>query len=404
MNRFRRIKEALVELGTRHSKALPYVVGALVLLIIYILSKSGEHVTRVYHEENKTDFKDARVLGSNGESIYEGKERLLTKTVRDLQDAQITFKETASKLDARLKELEAAKKPEPTPTPAPNSNPKAESDHGSVHYSSAPEEFEARRVPQMLGVGSPDHSYTRGQSVLSFPVKETASEKTTGIVLPSGSYVKAKLMTGVEAPEGKTYPALLQLDYAYIIPNKKKLDLSGCFMIAKSVGDLSTERVQMQPTKLSCVSHDGHMFERDINGFVADDKDNSFAVIGSVSSKQDRVAAMAFLSSIVEGVGKALQQAQTTQSTNPLGASSTFMTGNQAAYIGAGGASNAAGMVTQWYLHQAQNLLPTVNIGSGHDVWVVMTEKVQLPSDYFRINLKGETDEGAFMYLSRLND
>ena len=157
-----------------------------------------------------------------------------------------------------------------------------------------------------------------------------------------------QLMTGIEAPEGKTYPTLLQLDYAYIVPNRHKLDLSGCFMIAKSQGDLSTERVQMQATKLSCVSKEGKMFEREVNGFVADDKDNSFAVMGSVNSKQDRVAAMGFLSSIVEGVGKALQQAQTTQQMNPLGGTQSIMTGNQMEYLGAGGAANAAGMVTQW--------------------------------------------------------
>ena len=146
------------------------------------------------------------------------------------------------------------------------------------------------------------------------------------------------------------------------------------------------------------------MFERDVNGFVADDKDNSFAVMGSVTSKQDRVAAMAFLSSVVEGVGKGLQQAQTTQSMNPLGGTSSIVNGSQLAYLGGGGAANAAGMVTQWYLRQAQNLLPTINIGSGQDVWIVMQETVRLPHDYFRKNPKGGSDEGVYSFFSRLGD
>ncbi len=211
-------------------------------------------------------------------------------------------------------------------------------------------------------------------------------------------------MTGVEAPEGKTYPALLELDYAYIVPNKHRIDLSGCFMIAKSQGDLSTERVQMQPTKLSCVSKEGRMFEREVNGFIADDKDNSFAVMGSVNSKQDRVAAMAFLSSIVEGIGKAIQQAQTTSQTTPLGGSQSVMTGNGAEYLAAGGASSAASQVTQWYLRQATNLLPTINIGSGAEVWIVMTDTVKLPTDYFRQNTKGAQGESVYSYLSRVLD
>ena len=175
-------------------------------------------------------------------------------------------------------------------------------------------------------------------------------------------------------------------------------------MIAKSQGDLSTERVQMQATKLSCVSKSGKMFEREVSGFIADDKDNSFAVMGSVNSKQDRVAAMAFLSSIVEGVGKAIQQSQTTQQVTPLGGSQSVLTGNQMESIGAGGASSAAGMVTQWYLNQAQNLLPTINVGSGQDIWIVMQDTVKLPNDFFRMNTKGAGNESVYTYFSRIVD
>jgi conjugal transfer pilus assembly protein TraB len=222
-----------------------------------------------------------------------------------------------------------------------------------------------------------------------------------GVVLPAGSFVTAKMMTGVEAPEGKSYPVLLQFDYAFIGPNESKIDLSGCFGISKAQGDLSTERVQMQATKISCVSRQGKMFERDINGFVADGKDNSFAVMGEVNSKQDRVAAQAFLSSIIEGVGKALQQSQTTSQTTPLGGSQSVVTGDEAKYALAGGASNAASQVTQWYLKQAQNLLPTIKVGSGQDIWIVMQEKVELPNWYFK---KSKIEQSVFGYFTRLSE
>ncbi|MFN8845312.1 MAG: TraB/VirB10 family protein, partial [Bdellovibrionales bacterium] len=184
-------------------------------------------------------------------------------------------------------------------------------------------------------------------------------------------------------------------------PNDHKIDLSGCFMIAKAEGDLSTERVQMQATKMSCVSKKGKMFEREVNGFVADDKDGSFAMKGQVNSKQGRVAAMAFIAGVVDGVGKAVQASQTTQSTNPLGGGSSMMTGDAGKYAVAGGASNAAGMVAQWYLQQAQNLAPTVAIGSGRDVWIVMKDKVSLPEEYFKKERKNG-DEGIYSYFTRV--
>lgn len=216
--------------------------------------------------------------------------------------------------------------------------------------------------------------------------------------------MKAKLLTGVEAPEGNPYPVLMQLDFAYILPNKKSLDLRGCFVIAKAQGDLSTERVQMQATKLSCVGRSGQMFERDINGFVTDAVDNSFAVIGAVNSKQDRVAAMAFLSSVVEGVGRAIQMAQMSEDTSAAGATKRSMTGDEGRYITAGGAGQAAGMVAQWYLKQAQNLLPTINVGSGQDVWIVMQESAELPQHYFRKLEAGEKSAKDFSFVRRLFD
>jgi conjugal transfer pilus assembly protein TraB len=220
-------------------------------------------------------------------------------------------------------------------------------------------------------------------------------------MLPSGSYVKAKILTGVDVPEGKTYPVLMVLDYSYIAPNDHKIDLSGCFMIAKAEGDLSTERVQMQATKMSCVSKKGKMFEREVNGFVADDKDGSFAMKGQVNSKQGRVAAMAFMAGVVDGVGKAVQAAQTTQSTNALGGSSSVLTGDSSKYMLAGGASNAAGMVAQWYLQQAQNLAPTVAVGSGRDVWIVMKDKVNLPEEFFKKE-RNSSNEDIYSYFTRV--
>ena len=437
-----RIVRNLKELAATHRKKLPYVGMAVVILVLYAVSKAQDATTYVYKSENKADFKEGRVLGFQGESIYGDKERLFSKTVKEIQNTQAALRDTTAKLQARVDELEKGKPAAAQSQGVSSGNSASPTERGlglaggptdqtdrkglvgqppNVRVSNAPENIQATQSEsadlaavgghpgEKLRPGQTGHSGVSsrdagGVSIISFPVKEVPLDRTEGVVLPAGSYVKAKLMTGVEAPEGKTYPVLLQLDYAYIVPNKHKIDLSGCFMIAKSQGDLSTERVQMQADKLSCVSKDGKMFEREVSGFVADDKDNSFAVMGSVNSKQDRVAAMAFLSSIVEGVGKALQQAQTTQQTTPLGGSQSVMTGNGADYLAAGGASNAASQVTQWYLKQAQNLLPTINIGSGQDVWIIMQDTVKLPNDYFRKSVKGGSSESVYSYFSRVLD
>ena len=287
-------------------------------------------------------------------------------------------------------------------------SPVHKNNNNEVTFHSTPQTIQSssvqhQRVSSMKNIGpSPKKNLTRtGPSIVSFPVKSKGQEEIS-VKIPSGSFVKAKLLTGVEASEGKALPVLLQADYAFVGPNKSRVDLTGCFFIAKSSGNLSIERVEMQVTKISCVSKSGRMFDKKINGFVADAKDNSFAVMGKVNSKQDRVAAMAFLSSVVEGVGKSIQQAQTTTQNTATGVTS-MISGNQGKYMLAGGAGNAASQVTQWYLQHAQNLLPTINIGSGQDIWLIVQDTVALPSWYFQKTDKKPSSKG-FSYLTRFMD
>lgn len=69
----------------------------------------------------------------------------------------------------------------------------------------------------------------------------------------------------------------------------------------------------------------------------------------------------------------------------------------------AGGASNAAGMVAQWYLQQSQSLSPTVEVVSGRDVWIFMKDKVSLPEEFFKKE-RTNSDEGIYSYFTRILD
>jgi hypothetical protein len=408
-------------------KTWGFVAASFAVILIYVASKIGGGVPEKVMVERQGEFKHERVLGDPYSAINKGRERRFDRNAKEYTESQKSVVERLDQISTRMMELEgklAGQAPIPAPASVPQTNagstlpteqglssPSASNNTVSPHgdfQGSGREPVDLRPVTPMRQMlsgyssGGYEARPQRGPAVISFPVPGQEQKERSEIALPLGSYVKAKMLTGVEAPEGTPYPVLLQLDFAHILPNRKSLDLHGCFMIAKAQGDLSTERVQMQATKLSCVARNGDMFERDVNGFVADAVDNSFAVIGEVNSKQDRVAAMAFLSSVVEGVGKAIQMAQTSEQTSADGTTKRILTGDQQKFITAGGASNAAGMVAQWYLKQAQNLLPTINIGSGQDVWIVMNESVSLPQNYFRVIKTGANNEKDLSIVNRL--
>ena len=78
---------------------------------------------------------------------------------------------------------------------------------------------------------------------------------------------------------------------------------------------------------------------------------------------------------------------------------STSVTGSQSRYIAASGASNAASTVTNWYLKHAEKLLPTINVGSGQEAWIIVQEPVSLPNWYFKRHFD---EQGGISFLSNL--
>jgi len=397
-------------------KYLPYVIGVTLILVLYFISEMMNRQDRVYHQKESISFEGGRVIGNNKE-IYAMKEMVITRRMSNLEKAVKAISESLQKLNEKMTEQQSEAKAETAPS-TQDSKPSSENTQtkpiqDDVTFTDSPNNFQVSGAAAYIEDNYNPSATTKrrafskkssaGPAIISFPVQSTATAKGMTVKVPAGSYLKAKLLTGVEASESRPVPVLLQADFFFVGPNKSKIDLSGCFIIAKSQGNLSIERVEMQANKISCVSKSGKMFERELNGFVADGKDSSFGVTGLVNSKQSRVASMAFLSSVVQGIGSAIQQAQTSTQTNALGGSSSVISGDQAKYMAAGGVGNAASLVTNWYLQHAQNLLPTINIGSGQDVWIIVQDTVELPNWYFS-RPKGSESFGSFSYLSRLTE
>ncbi|POB14808.1 TraB/VirB10 family protein [Halobacteriovorax sp. DA5] len=431
-----RVKREIERLCPNYKKYLPYIIAALVVFSIWQYGQIKDKETHVFHQKETVNIEGGRILDS-GKAIYERKEKIVSNRLGKVEKSLDTLTNTFTKINEQLaanqaaldslqktsKDKEASKEVD-----SPNLEKDQEKGGGNKSPQKQVDEITLDDPPSNLKVGPAHTSYgaldsfegvrplkvskrkrfarkvPRGPSVISFPVQSSKAPERMGVKVPSGSYLKAKLLTGVEASESRPVPVLLQADYFFVGPNRSKIDLSSCFIIAKSKGNLSIERVEMQVTKISCVSKSGKMFERELNGFVADGKDSSFGIEGIVNSKQSRVASMAFLSSVVQGIGNAIQQAQTTTQTNALGGSSSIVTGSQAKYLAAGGASNAASLVTNWYLKHAQNLLPTINVGSGQDVWIILQDTVDLPNWYFKRPKGLSQNSGSYFYLSRLTD
>lgn len=249
----------------------------------------------------------------------------------------------------------------------------------------APAVAESPGVPDAAPRGPGGGGLAGFDMPLVLAVSPAALEATSAraeTAVPLGSYVKAKVLTGVEANSHEAYPILLQLDYAFVGPNQTRIDMSHCFMVAKAKANLSTERVLGETQSLSCVRDNNEVVTRQAKGYIAGE-DSTFGVTGELISNQGRVLMSAVIAQLAKGAGEAIAAAQTTTSVAAgLGATAaaTNITGSKLGYIAGKSVAEPASMIAQWYLNYAQQLVPSIAVGSGRDVWIVLLDTIRVPA------------------------
>ena len=213
--------------------------------------------------------------------------------------------------------------------------------------------------------------------------KGPQATKTPGTYLPSGSFVRAVLLAGLNAPTGgqaqsNPHPVLLRLvDHAQL-PNRFRLKAKDCLIVGSGYGDLSSERAYIRTESLSCVSASGEALDLPIKGYVAGE-DGKAGVMGRLITKQGQVLANALIAGIGSGLGQAFQQSATTTSTSPLGATSTVKSGEEFKAGISSGVGKAMDRLAQYYISLAEKLYPVVEVDAGRLVDVVITKGAMLP-------------------------
>ena len=213
--------------------------------------------------------------------------------------------------------------------------------------------------------------------------KDKHTAKTPGTYLPSGSFVRAVLLAGLNAPTGgqaqsNPHPVLLRLvDHAQL-PNQFRLKAKDCLIVGSGYGDLSSERAYIRTESLSCVSPSGEALDLPIKGYVAGE-DGKAGVMGRLITKQGQVLANALIAGIGSGLGQAFQQSASTTSISPLGSTSSVKQGEEFKAGISSGVGKAMDRLAQYYIALAEKLYPVVEVDAGRMVEVVITKGAMLP-------------------------
>jgi hypothetical protein len=206
-----------------------------------------------------------------------------------------------------------------------------------------------------------------------------AAPAPTWVQLPAGSFVRGRLLTGLFATThaGGALPALFAVREAFTGPNQTAIPLQGCLALGKAQADLASLRAIVQLTTLACVWPDGRTFEQSVAGYVTG-RDGTLGVPGRLEQRAGAYLGRTFLASLVAGAAEAFAAAERTTQVTPLGGNQSAVTGDTGKFAAFSALSTASARMADFYLAQAEQLLPVVWVESGQDVQLVLQQGVTL--------------------------
>ena len=103
--------------------------------------------------------------------------------------------------------------------------------------------------------------------------KNRTRERKADDLLITGSFARARLLNGVEAPtggqaNGNPVPMLLEIKDPAFLPNRYRSDIKRCMVTANATGDLSSERVLVRLDRMSCITHSRGAIDVRVTGYV----------------------------------------------------------------------------------------------------------------------------------------
>ncbi|WP_226554728.1 TraB/VirB10 family protein [Celeribacter naphthalenivorans] len=204
--------------------------------------------------------------------------------------------------------------------------------------------------------------------------------------IPAGSYAPAVVISGVDASTGVTsrddpVPVLVRITgpattAAAGSGTGRKINITGCTVMGSARGDLSSERVYVRLTTLTCLGKNNQVIETNVAGLIAGS--GKAGVRGHVVSREGNLVRNAAMAGALSGFADAVSSAASIASANDEADSvGSVMAGAAGGIIG-GGTGNAANTLAEYYIQRAEQYQPVVSLYAGTDVEVVFMEGVAL--------------------------
>jgi len=233
--------------------------------------------------------------------------------------------------------------------------------------------------------------------------KEKTEEQKERPWLPSGSFVKGQLLSGLYAPTGgyaqaNPHPVLIRVISPAILPGRERMDLSECFIIAAGYGDLASERAYLRVETLSCVQKRKTVIDMPIEGYVVGE-DGKIGLRGRVVSRHGQMLAKSLISGLFAGFSDALRPQMPYyyyELGGERGEAAKMVWPRLSDIIASGGlagVSKAMDRLADFYLQMAKQVFPVIEVDAGRIVEVVVLRGTDLKPEGRKAKMPEEGEE-----------
>ena len=204
--------------------------------------------------------------------------------------------------------------------------------------------------------------------------------------LPAGSYVKAVVMSGVDASvgvnsQGDPRPVLFRVigkaKSSVKGGKSQEVDLTGCTVTGAASGDLSSERVFVRLLKMTCGRETESVTESDIEGYAA--ALGKAGIRGQVVSREGDFITKSFLAGITSGIGSGIAQRMSTPMAIPSGLATQRSSAKDILGSGVGkGIESSGNRLSDYLIERAEQYQPVISIPAGLDVELVFHKGIYI--------------------------
>jgi conjugal transfer pilus assembly protein TraB len=203
--------------------------------------------------------------------------------------------------------------------------------------------------------------------------------------LSAGSFFEAVLLNGMDAPTSATtqknpVPTTLRIKTEAMLPNKYRVDIKECFVLASGYGSLSSERAILRTETISCVRKDGKIIESKVEGYIVGE-DGRAGMRGRLVSKQGQMIAKTLVAGGLSGFAQAMTPQNVPQLNLNPGSTVSTQTADTSSILQTGvakGFTTSANEVAKFYMEMAREMTPVVEVDAGRKVTIMLVKGFEL--------------------------